>query len=97
MEIVEYTLLPDEKETHISIIKDDNGKRIAVVETSEIKVYNTLIRQGWKKNREIFSRSGGLVQAEFEAAANMVTFRNVEKALSKPYPSAFRKGQSIQV
>ena len=78
MKIVNYVLTNSERETHIYITKNADGKEIAEIETTESKVYNRLIRRGWKLTDEIRNKNGSLIQANFEAPASLVSFRSVK-------------------
>ena len=87
MKIIDYELTKEERETHICIIKNENGQEIAEVETTENPCFNMLSKKGWALTNEIRNKRGCLIQANFEAPAWCVSFRSVSKPRTKSKPS----------
>ncbi len=77
MRIANYKLTPEDRETLINIVKDNNGGEVAVVETTESKVYNKLMKRGWSLTDEVRNIQGGLLSATFKAPAKCVSFRSM--------------------
>ena len=77
MRIANYKLTPEDRETLLNIVKDDSGAEVAVVETTESKYYNKLMKRGWSLTDEVRNSQGGLLSATFKAPAKCVSFRSM--------------------
>ncbi len=77
MRIANYKLTPEDRETLINIVKDDNGAEVAFVETTESKYFNKLMKRGWSLTDEVRNSKGGLLSATFQADAKYISFRSV--------------------
>lgn len=65
--------LPEERETNINIIQNENGEWMAELDTNIRKYANKCQKQGWTKTSETLHTDGSWVSATFIATAKAIS------------------------